>query len=149
MNLVAIAGKVSHINRIASTEDDGGRITTTHETTLRVDGRHVQIGDACNWLSDGDHVAIVGHESGGELVPVAIRNDTTGYENIAEVRSSYGFGILMIVLGVILFALIIGIFMIGWGIWTIFRVNRDKKIISEATRRLHSIPRVVAAATAP
>jgi hypothetical protein len=88
-------------------------------------------------------VAIVGEKREGQLVPLAIRNDTTGYERIAEVSYSYGFAIAMIVLGVVLFALITGIFMIAWGLCLIFKINRDKKVIAEAKRRLHGIPRAL------
>lgn len=143
MSLIAVAGKVSHINRIASrAERSGGDIEISYDTTLRVNGRHVKMEGDCSWASDNDHVAIVGQEIDGELVPLAIRNDTTGYEHIEEVSSSNGFAILMIVLGVVLIGLIIGIFMIGWGIWLLFKVNREKQAIAEARRMLQGIPRV-------
>lgn len=148
MNLITIAGKVSHVNRIASTLDDGGRIVTNYVTALRIDGRHVEISDDVSWAAEGDHVAIVAEQGVDGLVPLAIRNDTTGYEDVSEVSSSYGFAVLMIVLGVVLVALIIGIFMIAWGLWTIYKVNTDKKVIAEAKRRLDSIPRARATAAA-
>jgi len=149
MNLVAIAGKVSHINRTLSTvEGDGSGLGTTYATTLRIDGRHVEIDDVCRWASNDDYVAIVGEMRGHELVPLAIRNDTTGLESIGEVSSSYGRAILLIVGGIVLFALIIGIFMIAWGLWSIVRIKRDRKVIAEAKRRLDAIPRAVAPAVA-
>lgn len=149
MDLVAIAGKVSHINRTLSTiAGDGSGLGTTYSTALRIDGRHVEIDDTCQWVSNDDYVAIVGEMRGHELVPLAIRNDTTGFERIGEVPSSYGRAFLLIVLGIVLFALIIGIFMIAWGLWSIFRVKRDKKVLAEAKRRLDAIPRAVTPAAA-
>lgn len=85
-------------------------------------------------------MAIVGEEIGGVLRPLAIRNDSTGYESIAKV-SSYKFAALMIFSGVLLFALIVGIFMIAWGIWLIVKIGKEKPLIAEAERMLRSIPR--------
>lgn len=148
MNLVAVAGKVSHVNRIVSRlEGDRSNLEATYVTTLRVGGRQLKIGEDCSWVADNDHVAIVGTEIDDELLPWAIRNDTSGYVSIAEPSSSYGFAILMIVLGIALFALIIGIFMLGWGLWSLFKVNKDKQTIAEARRLLDSLPREAATPT--
>jgi hypothetical protein len=143
MDLVAIAGKVSHVNRLLSATD-GTSLGTEYKTTMRIDGRQVQIDDACTWAADGDHVAIVGRLSDGEIMPLAIRNDTSGFEGTAEVRSSYGFAALMIVLGMLLVGLIIGIFMMAWGIFLVVRVWRDRRDFAEARRMLNSIPRMSA-----
>lgn len=149
MDLVALAGKVSHVNRLIMTMGDAeDALGTRYTTTLRIDGQHVEIDDQCTWVSDGDHVAVVGKNGPDGLILLAFRNDTTGYEGLAEPASSYGFAITMIVLGVVLFALIIGIFMFAWGLWRLYTVNRDKKAIADAQRRLDSLPRASATAAA-
>jgi SAM-dependent methyltransferase len=148
MKLVSVAGKVSHINRIPRvTGGAGSAISTEYMTSMRVGGQQVEMSGACSWVSENDYVAIVGEELDGELLPVAIRNDTSGYVSMPEVSYSYGSAILLIVLGVLLLALMIGIFMIGWGVWRIFKIQRDKKVCAEAERILRSIPR--ASATSP
>ena len=151
MDLVAIAGKVSHVNRIlqsVSEDGGGGASTTAYETTMRIDGQHVKIGDACEWASDGDHVAIVGEESDGKLLPLAIRNDTSGYESVTEPRFSYGFAIGLIVVGILTLAFMFGFLLIAWGMWLIFRIRKNKALFAEAIRRLDAIPRASAASPA-
>lgn len=148
MNLVEAAGKVSHLNRISTTSGGGGgsAVDTSFVTTFRVDGRQYQINGACHWMDNNDYVAIVGRDSGGVLVPLAIRNDTSGYENIAE-PASLKAAILWIVFGVLLIALMVGIFMIAWGIWSVISINQDKKYIAEAERRLRNIPQMTTPGT--
>lgn len=146
MDLVAIAGTVSHVNRLVAAV--GEAPTASYVTTLRIDGRHVEIADRCTWASVGDHVAIVGEEGPDGLIPLAVRNDTSGYEGLSEASHSYGFAILMIVLGIVLFALIIGIFLLAWGLFLLFKIRKDKKVIAEAQRRLDSLPRASAAPVA-
>jgi hypothetical protein len=143
MDLVAIAGKVSHLNRVSSITGGGGAaVETEHETTFRVNGRHVVVGDAVTWASDGDHVAIVGTETDGVLEPLAVRNDTSGYEGYAEARS-YTFAIVLLFLGVFTFFITTAI-----GAWLIWGIARQKRINAEARRRLNSIPRAAAVSAA-
>ncbi len=58
MDLVAIAGKVSHVNHLLSATD-GTSLGTEYTTTMRIVGRQVQIDDVCTGAPDDDHVAIV------------------------------------------------------------------------------------------
>lgn len=76
--------------------------------------------------------------------PLAFRNDTSGFEDIADVPSAYGFAALMIVLGVLLVGLIIGIFMMARGVFLVVRIWRDRRHLAEARRMLNSIPRMSA-----
>lgn len=140
MDLVTIAGKVSHLNRVSSvTGGGGGAVETEHETTLRVDGRHVKVDGAMSWASNDDHVVMVGSEIDGVFEPLAIRNDTSGYESYAEARS-YTFAIVLLLLGIFTFFITTAM-----GAWLIWGINKQKKLNAEAKRRLHSIPRVPAA----
>lgn len=142
MNLITITGKVSHLNSVASITGGGGAaLETVHRTTFRVDGRHVEVEGPMSWASNDDYVAIVGVEQDGVLEPLASRNDTTGYETYAGARS-YTLAVVLIFLGFFTFFITAAM-----GAWLIWGINKRKKLIAEATRRLHSIPRVTAAAT--
>lgn len=139
MTLVTYAGKVSHLNRISSTSGGGGgsEVSTSHQTTLRIDGRPVKVASAMSWAADEDYVAIVGEENNGVLEPLAVRNDTSGYASSAE-AASYGFSIVLIVLGIILIP--VGLFTIPFGIWLIWGIKKRKKRIEQANDLLNKIP---------
>lgn len=136
MGLVAIAGEVSHLTRVSSTTGGGGgaAVSTSHQTTLRVNGRHVKVEGAMSWASNDDYVAIVGVEEDGVLEPLAIRNDTSGYESYAE-ANSYTLAIVLLFLGFFTFFITTAI-----GAWLIWGIKKQKKLNAEAKRRLHSIP---------
>jgi hypothetical protein len=141
MSLVAVVGKVSHLNRISSTSGGGGGgtdVSTSHQTTLRVDGRHLKVDGPMSWAADDDYVAIVGEEKEGVLEPLAIRNDTSGYEGSGK-ASSYGLSILLIVVGVIFIPA--GLFTIPFGAWLIWGIKKREKLIAQAKQMLHEIPR--------
>jgi len=140
MGLVAIAGEVSHLTRVSSTTGGGGgaAVSTSHQTTLRVNGRHVKVEGSMSWASDGDHVAIVGVEEKGVLEPLAIRNDSSGYESYAE-TNSYTFAIVLLFLGVFTFFITTAI-----GAWLIWGIKEQERLNAEAKHRLHSIPRASA-----
>lgn len=140
MSLVTVVGKVSNPNRVSTISGGGGGtdVSTSHQTTLRVDGRQVKVDDPMSWVADDDYVAMVGEEKDGVLEPLAIRNDTSGYERSAE-ASSYGFSILLIVLGVIFIPA--GLFTIPLGAWLIWGIKKRKKLIAQAKQMLHEIPR--------
>lgn len=137
MSLIAVAGKVSHLNRVSSISGGGGggAVSTSHQTTLRVDGRQVKVYGSMSWAADDDYVAIVGVEEEGVLEPLAIRNDTSGYESNAEAKS-YTFAILCLFLGFFTFFITT-----AFGAWLILGIKKRKKLIAEAKQMLHDIPR--------
>ena len=137
MSLIAVTGKVSHLNRISSISGGGGStdVETSHQTTLRVNGRHVKVEGSMSWASNDDHIAIVGVEEAGVLELLAIRNDTSGYESHAE-ASSYTLAIVLLFLGFSTFFITTAI-----GAWLIWCIKKRKKFIAEAKQMLHGIPR--------
>lgn len=137
MSLVAVTGKVSHLNRVSSITGGGGGtdVETSHQTTLRVNGRHVKVEGPMSWVADDDHIAIVGVEEEGVLEPLAVRNDTSGYKSNAETRS-YTFAIVCLFLGFFTFFVTT-----AFGIWLIWGIKKQKKLIAEAKQMLHDIPR--------
>jgi hypothetical protein len=140
MSLVAITGKVSHLNRLSSVSGGGGgtAVSTSYQTTLRVDGRHVKVNGSMSWVADDDYIAIVGIEDEGVLDPLAIRNDSSGYESYAETKS-YTFAIVCLILGFFTFFITTAI-----GAWLIFGIQKQKKLNAEAKQMLHEMPRTQA-----
>lgn len=140
MSLVTVVGKVSHLNRVSTVSGGGGGtdVSTSHQTTLRVDGRYVKVDGSMNWAADDDYVAIVGEEKEGVLEPMAMRNETSGYESSAT-ASSYGFSILLIVVGVIFIPA--GLFTIPFGAWLIWGIKKREKLIAQAQQMLQKVPR--------
>lgn len=138
MSLVAVTGKVSHLNRVSSITGGGGgtNVGTSHQTTLRVNGRHIKVDGPMSWVADDDHIAIVGLEEEGVLEPLAVRNDTSGYESYAEARSYGFFLILLLLLGFFTFFITTAI-----GVWWIWGIEKQKKLNAEAKQMLHDIPR--------
>jgi len=81
MNTLALlAGKVSHLNTVASTSGHGGsdyvHISTRHTALFGVDGRPARFGGVAN-LAEGDAVTLVGYEA-PEFEAIALRNDSAG-----------------------------------------------------------------------
>jgi hypothetical protein len=138
MSLIVVAGKVSHITRVSST-DGAGRdgsisIGTSHQTTFRINGRHVKVKGPMSWVSDDDHITIVGVEEGGVLEPLAAHNHTSGHETYAE-ASSYTLAIVCLFLGFFTFFITTAI-----GVWLIWGIKKQKALISKAKQMLHANP---------
>lgn len=135
MGLIAVAGKVSHLNRVTSvTGGGGGAVETEHRTSFRLDGRQVVVDESMGWASNDDYIAMVGTEDYGIFEPLAVRNDTSGFEGYTEARS-YTLAIVLLFLGIFTFFITTAM-----GLWLIWGIKKQKKLNAEAKRILRSIP---------
>ena len=126
MSLMKIAGKVSHLDRISTTGVSGSNgavaISTSHQTTFRVNGCQVSVRGPMTWVANDDHIAMVGVDDFGFLDPLAVRNDTSGYESYAETRT-YTLAIVLLFLGFFTFFITTAI-----GVWLIWGIKKRKKL---------------------
>ncbi|WP_309025602.1 hypothetical protein [Pelagicoccus sp. SDUM812002] len=146
MKLTAISGKVSHVVRTTSTGGGGTKgapVGTAHNTAFRLDGRQIQIQGSVSWLSEGDHVTIIGEAQGSNIEPLAARNDTSGYESI-DGHVSKKISIFLIVIGVITIPIFIGWPVLALGTWFLSVGMKKNKQIDEAATILRGIPRSTA-----
>ncbi|MBD5780972.1 hypothetical protein IEN85_15840 [Pelagicoccus sp. NFK12] len=141
MKLASFSGKVSHVNRTSHTYGggSGGEVQTSHNTTLRLDGRHVELQGSATWLSEDDLVVIVAEESQGSIEPLAVRNETTGYESV-QGHASYKIAIVLIVIGVFSAPVVIGWPIMALGAWFLSVGMKRNKLINEAASTLRKIP---------
>lgn len=142
MELTSVSGKVSYFDRVSSVHGGQGEsaVKTAHAASFRLDGRHVDLQGSASWVSDGDHVAIVGEVEQGRLEPLAVRNDTTGYER-SEPPASYALSIVTIVAGVLTLGFMVGFLLIPFGIWLLLGARKRRRRVAEAVALLQAIPR--------
>lgn len=128
----AISGVASHV-RHASTDSGriqrrNGQVTTTHTTTLRIDGRPAQITlRSPADVNDGQSVTLAGKMQGANFVGYAIRNNGTQVVHTTPTTLLTVAGALLIVAGLpfILFTGV-GILLIGTGAHLLFRMQRNR-----------------------
>lgn len=133
--LTGVASSVRH-----STETHGsisgshgrvsGSVNTTHVCTLRVDGLPVRIKlpGATN-LDDGDVVTIVGARRADGFKGYVLRNESTGTVHSYATWPGYLLAVLAIAMGIPLSFLIIGLPLLGVGIYVGWLSVRQTKAL--------------------
>lgn len=121
-NFSTLSGKVSHLSTTStvhgSVNKGKGRVNTSHETNFRVDGQAVVFNDSTNTV-DGDHVTLIGKVKRGEFHARVLRNDETGVVYSGMTTLAYILGAVFIIIGIPTSFIIVGIPLIGAGIWLI------------------------------
>ncbi len=126
---VTANGVVSHLERHQDVSGGGSAsVRTTHETRFRVGGKPFVV-RGTHTISDGDHVAVVGHPRGDAVRVFAMRNLSTG----TGVTFTHGSTRMMYVcyaLGVLLLpAFGLGLVFLGLGYLAQRNLNREKRLL--------------------
>ena len=128
-----IKGLASHVRHAStttgSTYKGSGSVSTSHTTTLRVNGKpgHVALRGTMD-INDGDMVSLAGNDKNGIFVGYAICNETTGivYSDPTALRTLAGF--LIIIAGIPFIWLFgLGLILIGIGIYLVSLASRPRK----------------------
>lgn len=116
MGLIIRKGVISNLNQSVTMTAKNGNLMSQHSVTFRIDNQAVQLKSGThNSFSNGDTVTAVGTIKKGVFVIYAIRNETTGARDEAQIVLPVILGICMLALGLPLAIFIIGIPLIFFG----------------------------------
>jgi len=128
MSLTTMTGVVSGIRHAPVTEGvigkSGGSVRTGHALAFRVDDRSVQI-KLPNMpdVQDGETVTLAGRVKNGTFQALALRNDRTRAIYATPAMAGYIMGGLMTAVGFPLLFILVGVFFIGFGGFTLWQAH--------------------------
>ncbi|MBN8829508.1 MAG: hypothetical protein J0G94_02500 [Sphingomonadales bacterium] len=128
MSLTTMTGVVSGIRHAPVTEGhigkNGGSVRTGHALAFRVDHRSVQI-KLPNMpdVQDGETVTLAGRVKNGTFQALALRNDRTRAIYATPAMPGYVMGCLMTAAGFPLLFILVGVFFIGFGGYTLWQAH--------------------------
>jgi len=128
MSLTTMTGVVSGIRHAPVTEGvigkSGGSVRTGHALAFRVDDRSVQI-KLPNMpdVQDGETVTLAGRVKNGTFQALALRNDRTRAIYATPAMPGYIMGGLMTAVGFPLLFILVGVFFIGFGGYTLWQAH--------------------------
>ncbi|PJG47261.1 hypothetical protein CAF53_02660 [Sphingobium sp. LB126] len=128
MSLTTMTGVVSGIRHAPVTEGvigkSGGSVRTGHALAFRVDDRSVQI-KLPNMpdVQDGETVTLAGRVKNGTFQALALRNDRTRAIYATPAMPGYIMGGLMTAVGFPLLFILVGVFFIGFGGFTLWQAH--------------------------
>jgi len=128
MSLTTMTGVVSGIRHAPVTEGvigkSGGSVRTGHALAFRVDDRSVQI-KLPNMpdVQDGETVTLAGRVKNGTFQALALRNDRTRAIYATPAMPGYIMGGLMLAVGFPLLFILVGVFFIGFGGYTLWQAH--------------------------
>lgn len=128
MSLTTISGVASGIRHGAVSEGhvgrNGGTIRSGHALAFRVDDRSVQIKlpDLPD-VQDGEMVTLAGRVRNGTFQALALRNDRTRAVYAIPAMPGYVMGGLMVAVGLPLLFILVGVFFIGFGGYTLYQAH--------------------------
>ncbi|WP_443971441.1 hypothetical protein [Sphingobium sp. CR28] len=128
MSLTTMTGVVSGIRHAPVTEGvigkSGGSVRTGQALAFRVDDRSVQI-KLPNMpdVQDGETVTLAGRIKNGTFQALALRNDRTRAIYSTPAMPGYIMGGLMTAVGFPLLFILVGVFFIGFGGFTLWQAH--------------------------
>lgn len=128
MSLTTITGVVSGIRHAPVTEGqigkNGGSVRTGQALAFRVNDRSVQIKlpDMPD-VQDGEEVTLAGRVKNGTFHALAMRNDRTRAVYATPAMPGYIMGGLMTAVGLPLLFVLVGVFFIGFGGYTLWQAH--------------------------
>jgi hypothetical protein len=128
MSLTTITGVASGFRHATvvegHTSTNGGSIRTGHALAFRVDGRSVQLKlpDMPD-VQDGEAVTLAGRVKNGTFHALAMRNDRTRAIYATPAMPGYIMGGLMTVVGFPLLFILVGVFFIAFGSYTLWQAR--------------------------
>lgn len=128
MSLTTMTGVVSGIRHAPVTEGhigkNGGSVRTGHALAFRVDDRSVQIKlPVMPDVQDGETVTLAGQLKNGTFQALALRNDRTRAIYATPAMPGYIMGGLMTAVGFPLLFILVGVFFIGFGGYTLWQAH--------------------------
>lgn len=136
MALIKISGKVSNFQQ--ETEVTGAQTSRTGATSyhsqkvinFRVDNKPVELKLKKGVdLAEGDDATVVGKDKGGVLHGIAVRNDGTGVTYSHSTLALLAFGIILTLLGFAGLAVIIGILILPFGLYLLYKAWQNKQAL--------------------
>lgn len=118
-----LSGKVSHLSSTTtvhgSVKRGKGKVSTSHRTDFRVDGKPAYFLNTVN-LADGDNVTLSGRLKGGEFYARALRNDETNVIYSEPTIVYFIIGALLFAIGIPLMFILVGFIMVPAALYLIW-----------------------------
>lgn len=128
MSLTTLTGSASGIRLAPATEGvfgkNGGSVRTGAALAFRIDDRSVQIKlPNVPDIQDGEQVTVAGRMKNGVFQALAMRNDRTRAVYATPAMPGYIMGGLMTAVGIPLLFILVGVFFIGFGGYTLYQAH--------------------------
>lgn len=128
MALTTLSGTISNIRHSTETSGQvgrqGGAVGTAQVLAFRVDNTSAQIKlKGVPDIQDGDPVTLAGSVKNGTFVALAMRNDKTNAVYTLPAAIGFFLGGMLILLGILTLACLVGIVFIGAGIYTLWEAS--------------------------
>lgn len=140
MSLTTLSGIVSGIRHASVTEGQigkhGGNVRTGHALSFRVNDRSVQIKlpDLPD-VQDGEEVTLAGRVKNGTFHALAMRHNRTQAIYATPATPGYIMGGILTLVGIPLLFILVGIFFIGFGAYTLYQAHN----YAQAAKMLQSL----------
>lgn len=128
MSLTTLTGTVSGIRHAAITQGQlgksGGSIRTGHALSFRVGDRSIQLKlPELPDVQDGEEVTLAGKIKNGTFHALAMRHNRTGAIYATPAMPGYIMGGIMTAVGIPLLFILVGVFFIGFGGYTLYQAH--------------------------
>lgn len=121
MSLTIRKGTISNMSEGVNIIGRNGNMMSQHTSSFRIENLPARLKSGNhNSYSNGDRVTAVGKIKNGTLVVYAIKNETTGAHDEAQITIPIILGVCMLVLGIPLSFFIIGLPLLVFGIITLY-----------------------------
>jgi hypothetical protein len=155
MAYTLLDGQVSGLARgsetFGSMRNGRGMVNSNQMTSFRIGGKPAQLkSKQLIAVADGDRVIAAGKEKSGVLTVDALQNVTAGNHYYQSVTLLWILAVCSLALGVPFSFIIIGLPLVGLGIWAVYmalRVSKNIKMVKEAVAHIDGMATPVQART--